>query len=304
MNKSVIKFGKRLGILIILLIIMDMMVGKILKPLYLSQKSGSAFKTVYAIENANEPLIILGSSRVYHHYRTQVLEQKLGIKGFNLGRDGAGILYDYAVYNTVCTRSIPKYMILDINMGEFEKPSVTYELLYQLLPHYDKNKYIKEVVNLRSPFESIKAQSSLYRYNSQLFYMVTHHGKEANEEKGFLPLYGKMDDPPLLWGEPEKQLDTLLLHYFEKLIQQAQLNHTKVFVFTSPTLNSYKTESKSIAATRAICNKYNLPYFVYIQDTFYRKHPEYFNDYSHLNIQGATLYSNMVADSILSLEKK
>jgi len=299
MKNSLKQFGKRLAILLVLLIILDVITGKLLTPLYLNQQSGSAFKTVYAVEKCREPLVILGSSRAYHHYRTTVLEKRLGMEGYNLGRDGAGILYDYAIYNTICTRAIPKYLILDINMEEFVSPSVTYELLYQLLPHYNKNDYIKEVVNKRSRFECIKAQSSLYRYNSQLFYMLVYNYKSGEEEKGYLPLFGKMHDPADLPAEPEVQLDSVLVRYFEKLIQQAQANKTKVFVFISPTFNSYKTDSKSALVTKAICRKYHVPFQSFVQDSLYRKHPEYFNDYSHLNIQGATLYSNRVADAIL-----
>jgi len=299
MNQQIVLFCKKLAALLLILVATDFLAGQLLQRLYLNQRSGSAFKTVYAVEKCREPLVIMGSSRAYHHYNTSLIEKKTGLKGYNLGRDGSGILYDYAVFNTICERAVPKCLVLDINLEEFQQQQITYDLLYQLLPHYKKNAYIREVVNLRSPFEFLKAQSSLYRHNSQLFYTLVYNFGSQKEEKGFLPLHGKIDSSIHYPPQTEGATDSLLVHYFERLIQTAQRKGTRMYACVSPTLNEY-LQSKSLAITRLLCDQYNIRFYDFSTDTAFTCHRELFSDYSHMNAEGAQLFSERIADSILA----
>lgn len=294
MQQKIRTFGIRLLLLITILILIDRIGGSVLHHYYLKVKSGSEYKTIYAVEKSREDLLIMGSSRAYHHYVTTVLEQNLDMRSYNLGRDGAGVLYNYAIYKTICERRKPKMVIMDVNPEEFMAPNASYQLLYQLLPHYGKNKYINEVVLLRSPFEWLKVQSLLYRYNSQPFYIAVNNVQYSgiDTSKGYLALYGKLKDKPETVATNVREVDALLLHYFERFLEEAQRNNTRVVICISPVYRQYRRATPSIEHTYRICGKHKVPVLDFSREKLFLDHPEYFRDITHLNDTGAHIYTN------------
>ncbi len=287
-------------LLVVVLLAIDQVGGRLLDHYYLKVRAGSEYKTVYGVEKSKEDLLIMGSSRAYHHYVTAMLEQSFGMEGYNLGRDGAGVLYHYAVYKTICERKKPKMLLLDLNPDELLARDVTYELLYQLLPHYGKNDYIKDVVNLRSRFEWLKARSRLYRYNSQLFYIAVDNVKHPgiHDSKGYLALEGSVKNKPeiVTWNTPK--MDTLLFRYFEKILEEAHSNGTRVVVCISPIYKRYSDSAPGIVQVKRICQQQNVTMLDYSQDTTFLNHPEYFRDVLHLNDAGAHLYTRLLIDAL------
>jgi len=282
------------------LVLLDQAGGRLLQHYYLKVTSGSEYKTIYAVERSDEELLVLGSSRAYHHYVSTMLEEKLHLETYNLGRDGAGILYNYAVYRTVCERKKPKMVILDLNADEFTAENVSYQLLYQLLPHYDKNKYIREVVALRSPWEWLKVQSRLYRYNSQLFYIALNNVRhpDMDASKGYLALQGTVKGSPEVVEKNTRGVDTLLLQYFERFLKTAAENKTEVVVCLSPVYRQYAQPSASVAQIYRICAQHRVQLLDHLQDTLFLKHPGYFRDVSHLNDTGAHLYTGKLLEEL------
>jgi hypothetical protein len=301
MQQKTKTFGIRLLLLIVVLVVLDQTGGRILDHYYLRVKGGSEYKTVYGLEKSSEDLLIMGSSRAYHHYVTANLEQGLGLKSYNLGRDGAGILYNYALYNTICERKKPALVIMDINPEEFAAPNVSYQLLSQLLPHYDKSRYVKEVVQLRSPFEWLKAQSHLYRYNSQLFYIALNNVQTSglDASKGYLPLYGTVQGSPKLIVKNEPVLDTLLLRYFERFLITAKENNTQMLVCISPAYRKYQQMTLSLEKVYELCRRHGVLVLDHLQDEQFLGHPGYFRDPSHLNDTGAHVYTQLVLEALL-----
>lgn len=285
-----------------ILLLLDQACGRLLEHYYRKVKSGSEYKTVYALEESREPLIIMGSSRAYHHYIPALLQEGLGKACYNLGRDGVGVLYDYAVYRTICDRKAPGIMIVDINPEEFIEQEVTYQLLFQLLPHYDENDYIKEVVNLRSRSEWLKAQSRLYRFNSQLFYIAVNNMRSTGMDttKGYLPLQGKLDQAPEQ-GRAGQPIDERLVVYFEKLLKETRRQHTRVAVCISPVYRRYVKGTASIRYAAALCRRYGIPFLDFSQDKRFLDHPELFRDVSHLNDSGAHLYTSLLVQALKDL---
>ena len=293
-------FGIRLLLLVLVLLVLDRAGGHVLEHYYLKVASGSEYKTIYAIEKSEEELLVLGSSRAYHHYVTSLLEKGLHKNAYNLGRDGAGILYNYAVYRTVCDRKKPEMLLLDLNADEFMAGNVSYQLLYQLLPHYDKNNYIKEVVALRSPFEFLKVQSRLYRYNSQLFYIAANNIRHSDIDvsKGYLALQGTVKGDPEVPVKATSEVDTVLLHYFERFLDEAARNKTRVVVCLSPVYRKYTRPTASVAEIYRICKQRQVRLLDHLQDSVFLDQPVYFRDISHLNDRGAHLYTSKLLEEL------
>jgi len=285
-----------------ILVVLDQAGGRLLEHYYRKVKSGSEYKTIYALEESREPLIVMGSSRAYHHYVPALLQQGLGRDCYNLGRDGVGVLYDYAVYRTICDRKAPEMMIIDINLEEFTDQELARQLLYHLLPHYDENDYIKEVVQLRSRFEWLKVQSRLYRFNSQLFYIALNNMRSTGTDtaKGYLPLQGKLDQAPEQ-GHIGQAADELLARYFEKLLEETRRHHTRVAVCVSPVYRRYPGNTASVARAAGLCRRYGIPFLDFSQDKRFLEHPELFRDVAHLNDSGAHLYTSLVVEALKGL---
>lgn len=291
----------RLFVLTLVLVILDQALGRLIGHYYFKVRSGSDYKTVYAVEQSRDSLLVMGSSRAYHHYVTSALEKGLGMEGYNLGRDGAGILYDYAVYQTICERSAPQMLLLDVNPDELDTREVTYQLLFQLLPHYDKNRYIKEIVRLRSPYERLKLCSRLYRFNSQLFYVAVNtifSPAGADTGKGYLPLYGSLNKKPEVWDGKQPPVSKVLLQYFEALLDAAGKHNTEVVVCFSPIYRRYDSLTASQQTMLRICREKGVRVLNFSQEQLFLGHPEYFRDVLHLNNEGAQIYTRMLLQAL------
>jgi len=245
---------------------------------------------------------VFGSSRAIHHYEPTVLEDSLKLTTYNAGRDGQGILYCYAVLKSILKRDTSRAIILDINLGEFIQSQNSYNRLSVLLPYYKTNRQVRPVVNLKSRYEKIKTFSSLYCYNSLALSIVLNNLIKRNEtiKKGYQPLF-KILNKPLKEGnysEDVGNIDSIKVNYFRYFIKDALSANCKIYVFVSPIYYLNDSLDTSVQIARQICEQYNVQFSDYSQSSVFLKHPEYFQDISHLNNEGAKIYSSMVSEDI------
>jgi hypothetical protein len=267
-------------------------------------KSTEQSRITYAVEKADEDLIILGSSRANHHYIPTVLKDSLNISVYNAGCDGQFILYDFCILNRVLARKKTKIVILDMLPWEFQSGK-GYDQLSVLLPYYYLDTSIREIVNLRSKFEKFKAISSLYRYNSQISTIISNNIFPKNNlfQSGYLPLSHKWTMPIEIGdasGRQAMDLDTVKLRVFRSFLDLAKDNGVKVFVFVSPLFIKNRDVPVSVELGRRICADYKIPFLDFSAKAFFMNHPELFNDPYHLNNSGAEIYSSLVAKEIKS----
>ncbi len=295
-NNNNIIFFKKTITLLVLLIIMDIVFGKLLEYFFFKMKTGQTARTTYVIREATEKLIIFGSSRATHHYVSDILEDSLQVSTYNAGRDGEGMLYSYAIFKNMELRSKPSVIILDLRIGEFDRSDDDYTKLSVLLPYYNYSKDIRTIVNLRSSTEPFKTMSYLYRYNSLFLTIVLNNiiYRADSDRKGYIPLYKTLSPSfkaiPVI--EKKIELDTTKINIFKSFIKAAKNANCKIFVFVSPSLQ--KTNSASIKIGEQICNQEDVTFINLSQSSYFMIHPEYFQDESHLNNNGAEIYTRMV----------
>lgn len=300
MNRSYITFFRKLALLGLIVALLDIVLGMFLERSYLNIKSGGDIKTIYAIEHAREDLVVLGSSRAYHHYVTPLLEQHFHLSAYNAGRDGAGILYHYAVFKSISRRKMPKMIIMDLNTEEFSVNKVPYDRLSYLLPHYNRHEEIRSVVNLRSATERIKVLSNLYRYNSLLFYIALNNLEKTRIDiKGYMPLEGswkgKLETDST---RPSAVVDSVFVQYFERLIGEAKAGKCRLIVCISPIYSKQLYRSSSISIMENLCRKHDILFFNYSQLPEFLNNPDYFYGVGHLNNKGAERYTRILAEDI------
>jgi hypothetical protein len=284
------KFALRALLFIALVVSLDFIAGSVLDYFYFKQKSGFQYRLNNAISKSQADIFILGSSRALHHYDPALIDSSTKLKCYNAGENGMNILVYNLVFKGIIKRKPPKYLVLDLNISEFDENKVSYERLSWLLPYYRKNPDFSEIILKRSPTEKIKLISRMYPYNSCLLQIIYGNiTKENKDFNGFIPLEGQ-------WNEPVAKLytdvktDWFKVKKFEEIIRLAKKNNVKLIVCVSPTLKKDSHLCKSVLIAEGICKKLNVPFFFHA-DYFYGK-GKFFKDPDHLNGDGAEIYTS------------
>lgn len=286
------------------LVCFDLIFGTVIKYFYFRQTSGPEFVTTFSIEKTCADLIILGSSHGSHHYHPGILGDKLKMSCQNAGRDGFDIFYQYAVLRAILYRYTPKIVILDIDTEEFLKTQDSYDKLATLLPYYKKHPEIRKIVDLKSKNEKFKMLSHIYPYNSTLSYIILgntkYNQKRRNEINGYVPIM-KLCERSLNTSHisNDYDLDAEKIRIYNALIEDCRAANIRIYILRSPYFERFDALDKSIKLGQEIARKHNVPFYDLSNDTAFINHQELFADPSHLNNEGAEIYSAWIVKNIL-----
>ncbi len=301
MNNSKIIFLKKLFLLLLILVLIDVALGKTLEHFYFKMKSGQSSRITYAMSETYEDVMVFGSSRANHHYVTTLLEDSLHTTAYNAGIDGQGILFQYSLLKAMQSRYQPKIIILDLNPDGLEEATIYYDRLYVLLPYYKKYKEIQPIVNLRSTYEHLKTVSNLYRYNYfilPIFYNNILNKTDKEDIKGYEPLY-KNINLARLKNEQKKTLplDSIKVNNFKSFIRDANRNNCKVLVYISP-IFKITEPTPTIEMVKRVCNQEGVYFRDYSNHPLFKESTRFFHDFNHLNNSGAEVYTHIVSEEI------
>jgi len=306
-------FLKRLFLFIIVLVVIDQSIGFLLRQLYFSQRKGQFAQTTYAVDSANQDIIVFGSSRAVRHYSPAILSKAFGKSCYNVGRDGQMIPYYTALEDVIFNRKKPSMVILDINSWEFVNGPSKYEKLSILLPYCSKHPELINYIKIASPLERYKLLSAIYPYNSSLFIATNNkvfENKLPIDENGFDPLNKKMDNTTITFtkrlleqakidnGRVKLDMDTMSLVLYTQFLQKCIDANIPTYVVISPTLApELPTEQKTklIAITKSFPS---VAFLDFSSDSNYNGHFEKFADIYHLNRDGAEEFSNELVSKI------
>lgn len=282
----------------------DLFLGKALEYFYFMSSSGLFQRTTYSIEKTEADILIFGTSRANHHYDVEFIEEHTGQSAYNTGRDGNYIFYQTSILKCILERYTPSQIILDFT-GTFEYKQEDYDRISSLLPYYDSHSELRDIVELKSPFEKYKLKSKIYPYNSMLTTIaignLDYNKNRANNKgsyKGFVPLKGT-------W---ENNIDTVntLKHYeidenkqkvFEEFIKLVCDKEIPLVVIYSPVYYLYEN-NYSIDICKGICEKYRVNFIDYSKDIDFLNNRNLFQDKYHLNSNGAKLLTKKVLKAI------
>ena len=318
MSKPVTRFFIRLAAFSIILFAADRLVGFALKKIYFSQNKGQYSQTTYALDSAKQDILIFGSSRAVRHYSPSIISKASGLSCYNSGRDGLMIPYAAAVQEVSLSRHVPKLIILDISPRELGIDRVKYERLSILLPYCSEHeqlmKYIKEV----GPFEPDKLLSKTYPFNSSAFVLACNtllSKSVAKDDNGYLPLENTLtkaeaDDylkrmttrAKKIRGKTEIAEDKAIAYFKQFLDNTAKFN-IKTLVVISPSIlnNPFYLDNQLLERNliEKITARYkNVTFLDYSKDARFNGHAEKFADYFHLNVQGSTEFSQLIAQNV------
>lgn len=289
---------------LLLFIVLDRGFGYIIEQLYFNAKGGIIAETNYAINKTKEDIIILGSSRAKHHYISNQIRDSLGLTVYNAGRDGHMLFYQTALLRSTFKRYNPKLIILDFN-GNLQYTSKDYDRLATLLPYYDSNPEIKDIIHLKSYSEKFKLLiSKLYRFNSKLPSIVNAFLKVSeNKLGGYNPLIGEYTDNSHEQNKFKEELiiDDNKLKYYKEIIRLCENNNTRLLIVSSPYFSFNFKNTKSIKLAKNIAKSNNIQFLDYSNNKFFLGRSDIFFDYDHLNNKGADLFTKNIIHSVKDL---
>lgn len=301
------KFIIKLFVFIIVCIASDIGIGRLFK-LYDFIYDGQEGK-IHSIMTTESPeILILGSSRAAHHYIPSILQDSLNLTAYNAGISGEGTTVSYGLLKGIEKRTIPKIILCEIT-PIFDIYSYRDASLNNFYP-YIGQKEIRNLIVDFDPSENIKLCSNAYRLNSKIFVLFySYISGEKEISKGFEALLGKINTSKRhkkiiheLQDSVEFQINDKKEFYFRKLIEDAEEHGIHIYFLISPifkggNLSYYKKELD-------IIRKYNIPLLNHMNDQRIINNPDYFQDETHLNKEGATAYTKIIVEELKLNEKK
>ena len=292
-----------IGIVAVAVFLLDFAIGNTLKHYYFKETSGLHYRTTYSIDSTKADILVFGSSRANHHYVPEIFEDSLHMSFYNTGRDGNSILYSLAVFKSVIKRYTPKIVIIDLMPSELNYNLKNYDRLSCLQPYYFDHPEIQSIINLRGPYEKYKLLSVIYPYNSSLLAIIIGNmeinKKRKGDRKGYLPIYNCIEDTILTGFENiPSHLDTINIEALKYISNVCYTKNIHLFFVQSP-LFAKVPPSLSTDLIVRIANEDNAFFLNYINDTIFLDHPLFFSDQSHLNDNGAKLFSGILVSKII-----
>lgn len=278
---------------------LDLFTGLVLDYFYKMSKTGTANQEYYIINKTYQDILVFGPSTASYHYNSSLLENKLGMSVYNAGREGAGIYFQYGVLLATLNRYKPKMIIFDFTHRDLYKRGggFTSEVLKELAPFYGTINHEFDSLLIQNDFDKIRYRSNMLKYNGKFFNILTgNFFSNRPFVKGFSPLQGKLNEMPVVLEEKNLVVDEDLkkcLYLFLKRIKEEKI---ELYVSISPQL--MKFEPQAFEPLYEICNELNVPIINNISNQQFISNYSLFKDKGHLNNDGSTFFTNILADSI------
>jgi hypothetical protein len=303
-NKNEIKrFATRLLIFLVTVVTVDFIAGKLLGKKYWSMKSGDDYFTTRAVTKADSQVLVFGSSRAVNIFDPAVLKNELGASCFNAGRVGQSIFYHQAVLKAVLKRYTPQLVILSLDAGDFAKDQKDYDRLSQLLPYYKSHPEIRDIVDLKGPYERIKMISFIYPYNSLLLPVLKGNLKGSSDDgkhaDGYSPINKKVTGAfHKVDYSKYDVLDSNKINCFKNFVTDCKKAGAILFLVCPPYRVDAAGKDKTLELTASVAKENKITFFDYSRDTYYSTQSDYFADFRHLNKEGSGIFSRQVAQRI------
>lgn len=305
-NNTFKKFFLKFIFLFLVFCLADQLSGHILRYFYFKQSTGGNSRTRFTIESANEDILVFGSSRASHHYEPVIFEEKLKMTFYNTGRDGHFLLFNYGVLKATLNRYAPKIVIFDVRPNDLYYVKTDYDNLFQLLPYYKDHPEIRSIIYLRSSVEKFKLISAVYPFNSEIIQIIinniTFNKERYSIKNGYIPLYGILKgEVPDFRPEVDGIIDENKINALKDIASICKQKSITLLFICSPIYRN-STNIKNTLEIMKIAETYQSRFWDFENDSVFTKHPEYFDDISHLNDIGANLFSREVAERIDSIK--
>lgn len=290
--KAFLKFiGKLVVVVVLLLYFFDAFYT------YVYNHSVPRNKNQYILSLKNDSIdyVFLGSSRVENFIVTKEIERQTNKKALNLGTQGAKLddiliylklLVDKGVKSKKVFIQIDYIFNFESNSDIVKSQSVPYINTNSVIDNYLKEKEPNYFYYKNMPF--YKYAINDYRLGfREMFSSLIKKKTKQDYNDGFMPLFGKYDNSEMVF--PEKIYENNAS--FQEIDLLCKKNKIDVYYFCSPCCSNTKNIEYLDSLKLKLPNFYNFSKAI--------KNDKYFKNCSHLNEEGARLFTNIFIDEML-----
>lgn len=143
--------------------------------------------------------------------------------------------------------------------------------------------------------------SSAYQYNSKCLQLISDNVHPLQSDiRGYRPVDRTMEYDVVPKDAPEEySYDEVKMKYMERLMKECKLKNIKLVFAVSPL---YKNKTDAVYAPLFdMAEKYGVPVLNHSCDTAFVNNRNLFYDSVHMNRDGATKYSQLIASELKAL---
>lgn len=268
--------------------------------MYMKSFGGNSGAYVNHVIRTKYDVYIFGASRAAHHYDPLIIEEKLGLSCYNSGDDGKNATYQLGLLKLLLVNHTPKLIIYEIgdlasNLGKG---------ILGLHPYYYHNYEIKNIIETGDKWAKVKFAFPLYAYNRKFVAILIGFLRSyPSSETGFRPIKGEMHPGEIarIKGSPEPEyplgkVDPNAVASFHSFVHECRERGIRLVFSYSP--NYVPIEPAGMDVIRQIAIDSDIPLVFNGENPQFSYNPILFKDAGHLNVDGATLFTQLFADSL------
>lgn len=197
----------------------------------------TAPKIKYLVNDVDEDVVFMGTSRCNFHYVPSIISDSLGMSVYNGGIDASdNIFAHYWVLSQVLSHHTPKMICLELMDNDYVIQSSPFKTISFFAPYYGYNERADSIFRLAGTYWVYQI-SHLYRYNAKAVSNLAGLlvDRQANEDHGYLPGPKPVRFPDVLeYDETCTDVDSLKLVYLRKFISLCEDRDIRLVFMVSP----------------------------------------------------------------------
>lgn len=302
MESSIKHFCCRFFLIVFIIVLLDFCFGLVMNIVMAGiSGQGATGKTYYALNDVDTDIVVVGSSRAAHHYVSSMIIDSMNLSTYNVGRDGCFFSYNCCVINSILDRYTPRLIIWENNFNSLSDAVV--DPMDALHPYYLKNKWVTKCINEDyGLMQKVQLFSCFYQYNSLVHRILFRFAKrERGDKSGYEALEPRVPKNTLKLEENLKMdlsISEFKFNRIEEVFMRAKNENVKIVMVESPVYEIIRFSSKSKVELLRLCDKYNVHVIDNSQLYCFLSDPNLFNDKTHLNDNGAKLYTELFINQL------
>lgn len=321
-SSTIMKLAKKSIVFLLLVVAVDFIIGTGISTLYFRLDSGTSGATINRILNTQSDIYIMGASTAYHNYKPNIISGILNKSVYNAGDDGQSVAHFYGLLSMLGKKHKPSLVIWDISNGDYLWPT-TGKSVKDLLP-YNKDRNIRSVLEDADAVNRFALFSKIYPFNGKIANIFFSYLQSRNEVvdslNGYEPIYGSVDFNKLPYSQNAYQdmidYDSsfngdksvgVTKKYFFKFIQYAKQNNIQLICVYSPRAPLTKEYETVVLLNPQIekeLERLQIPLISITAASDSRlNNLMSYRDIHHLNDEGASHFSEILANRLVSYVK-
>ena len=284
------------------LFLLDRAGGMIMRETYQYSKDIWSYKINYIVNQADEDVILMGTSRCNNHYVPAIIADTLGLTVYNAGISSTKNIYSH--YICLChllAHHTPQVVCLELSSADFVKEDNAFSSTTFFAPFFGRCAQADSVFRDSGRFRAFRL-SHLYRFNGRSLQTIAGLilDWQKDDEQGYQPIPRPDFLPDSLGREVlSSEIDSLKLHYLNQFIALCREKDITTVLMISPRYTLVCPEF--YATLKEVARQNEVPLLDYHTIGLYHEHPEYFRDNDHLWDEGARHYSAVFAGDLKKL---